>query len=1170
MQNTLIDNSNEQLSMVHTLKECIAQNVNHIRIATGYWDIPGTALIADELEEFLQKEGSLLQLLIGKDPYVYASQVKTPIYKDASYPKDFITRDINALTEELKDEYKKVVRLLLKYCEGESPKIQIRIYKKNEEDEIQFLHSKCYIFTNDPHNIGALGIIGSSNFTQKGLEGNAELNYLETNSMVVTYPQNADNLKGHTVWFDEKWNLSEDWTKEFLEQILKKTEPAKIVEEEDQEAKEAQILSPYESYIRILNDRFSAVANSDIESELKSYLPSKYRPLKYQLDAAALCFQIMQQHGGFMLGDVVGLGKTIVGILLVKYYLEVASSIGRERKVLIVVPPAIKSAWLKTIAEFDENRDDKILPCIEFITTGSIDKLLDDGSEETDSTGEFEEELKEETYGLILIDESHNFRNNETQMYEALDDLIAEIGVRKGYYPYVGLLSATLQNNGPEDLRNQLYLFQRTPKESTINVEGYNLEAFFVDACDRYRKILSQPNNSITQQKTNREALIFLSKEIHDKVLAEVLVRRTRSDVKNGYKEDLHFPEVVGPNKLTYTMSETLAQLFYETMDVVAPDKENLPADGRYISFMRYRATEYLTEELKKRYTGRNMNPEKSSARLARIMQILLVKRLESSFTAFRSSLENLLRYSENMKTMWDNNCIFICPQIDVNKELYLAEKQQKYGADYTLEDCFNDIRKKIKKLEKEGRNQKKQNAEYHCADFSPKYYQFLCEDLKLIKEFKERWDEMEEDPKLTEFRNSLDGKLFDPKKNGPHKLVIFSEAIDTVKELADVATEKGYRVLSITAANRDEKETAIRANFDANYDPEKWEHNYDIIITTEVLAEGVNLHRANTILNYDTPWNSTRLIQRIGRVNRIGSKESHVYVYNFFPSSEGDTQIRLVQRAYTKLQSFHTLFGEDSKVFTEEEELSQVDYKELVDGQETPYTRFIAELQAYKEEHPARFEAITEIPAPILTGYCSTDDTHYCLVKTTDNEAGSIYVRIKSAGEPEIISALDMFEACECDPETSGVLAENLQELQTKAIQAYNVYASRLHRAHTSKKIDDGKEAVRLLMRDTRISDESRRLLRIAQRLIGHGDLAIAKVVKRISDDMNSQQTRLFEITSEDINDRINQELARIADQVKVQNGEPYLFLATSLYSRDTLEELKNNNAVTIIKYHG
>ena len=153
--------------------------------------------------------------------------------------------------------------------------------------------------------------------------------------------------------------------------------------------------------------------------------------------------------------------------------------------------------------------------------------------------------------------------------------------------------------------------------------------------------------------------------------------------------------------------------------------------------------------------------------------------------------------------------------------------------------------------------------------------------------------------------------------------------------------------VLTVTSANRRDVEPQLRANFDANYRGTP-RSDFRILVTTDVLAEGINLHRANTILNYDTPWNATRLMQRIGRVNRIGSTADRVYVYNFMPSVEGDSIIRLVHKAHTKLQTFHHLFGEDSRIFTSAEE---VVHHELHTGSvSSEFERYLYELKRYKD----------------------------------------------------------------------------------------------------------------------------------------------------------------------------------------------------------------------------
>ena len=1147
MQKTLIDNS-ELRTMQHALHDAFGMvDLQRVRIATGYWDLKGLALVKNDIRAFLEREDTQLQLLIGKDPYIYANQMANPKYKNKDYPEGFIRTDIEDL-DLANQDCKEVVEMLLSFCKGDSPKFDIHIYTSAQE-EAQFLHSKCYIFE-CPNE--ACAIIGSSNFTKKGLEENSELNYIENDYLQVTSPSPNPNHKSFITWFEEKWELSTPWSQQFIEQVLDPTPIAKRVRQDQEERLRNTPLTPYQAYIRLLSDRFGQLVNDDMDAVLRSYLPSDISPYKFQMDAATLCTQVMHQHGGFMLGDVVGLGKTIVGVLVLKYYLDTAEEENRAHKALIIVPPAIKSSWVKTIEQFDADRDDKIAPYVDFITTGSISKLMegedDDLEEETD---DFDDSLAHEAYGLIIIDESHGFRNKSTQKYEKLEDLIEEIHLQAGYYPYIGLLSATIQNNSPEDLRNQIYLFQRHPKESTLAVEGHNLDYFFNQACARYEEIIRQHPTGETEKQTNRAALIYLSQEIHNKVLAELLVRRTRTDIKNDYKEDLHFPTVVGPVPLEYKMNQKLSQLFYDSMQLIAPDPKDIANGKPGIVYMRYRATEYLTPELKKRYSGRNMTPEKSASRLARIMQILLVKRLESSFTAFRESLENLQRYTRNMITMWEDDCIFICPQIDVNAELNLAEKRRKTGnKNYTLAQCYDDIRAKIKKLPKE-KNAKFQNAEYKRSDFDARYYQLLVEDIRYIDELVSRWKDMRSDPKLLRFNRAIYEELFDTEKNKPQKLVVFSEAISTVEEIAQALDDAGKRVLTITAANRNEKEQTIRANFDANYDGE-WLNDYDAIVTTEVLAEGINLHRANTILNYDAPWNATRLIQRIGRVNRIGSIEENVYVYNFFPSDEGDKTINLKQRAFTKLQSFHTLFGEDSRVFMEEEELSQVDYMKLVDGKETPYTKYIAELQEYKQRYPEKYKYICSLDAPIVSSFKGSEEENLFVVKTDINNAGSVYVQV-SNGEGRIIPCLDMFTHCACEENTPSANIDMDPQLAEQAILTYNTHVAKIYRAATSNNryITNAKLFIREIISQQGLTNDAKQRLSIASRIMGKGDVALARKVCRLADQYHDIQLSLFESSEEEKMSRISaiieEELKALNRKMIERNGEPYIYFCTN-----------------------
>ena len=1148
MHNNLIDNSSDALSMQQYLKRCIlAEGVDKIQIATGYWDIPGMTLVLNELKSFLEREETSFELLIGKDPYVYSSMIKNPKYKDATYPYDFIRTDIHDL--EIKEEYEDVIKLLLKY--GGSSKIQIRIYTKNSKEEDEFLHSKCYIFSGSSHSFG---IVGSSNFTKKGLLGNAELNYLETDPARITArPTHGSNAKGHICWFEEKWKLSKEWTQEFLEQIIKKS-PIYI----DIQKNTAQEFTPYEQYIKLLQLQFGDVVDKNLGQEIEGYLPAKLHKLDYQIEAVKRCISIMHEHGGFMLADVVGLGKTIIGTLIIKRFLSVPENDGRERKVLIITPPAIQSGWKKTIAIFDKDSDEKIAPYIDFITTGRIPNVTeeDDWEENDDDStdsGEFVGTLQDKNYGFIVIDESHKFRNSTTFMYRSLDELIIKIGSNTGVYPYIGLLSATPQNNRPNDLKNQIYLFERNRNDSTLKkAESGNIEKFFADVNREYDLLINNRSNITEEERKQR--LEAVSKKLRDCVLSDILERRTRTDVEKYYKEDMEsqglvFPKIVGPNTLKYIMDDELAQLFSDTMTIIAPNQNERLLTNEWLKYSRYRAIEYFVDPAnEQKHTGRGNRGVNDVARqMATIMQILLVKRLESSFTAFTQSLFNLRRYTENMIRMWENNTIFVCPQINVNQELDYEAKTKKRGRKVSFNDCVEEIRVKIQKLTNQGRNERGQNAEYERNDFKEEYYSQLKEDHNLISNLCDRWAKNSQDPKFDAFKENIKPELFNPEKNTSGKLVIFSEAIDTVQALARAVKAKGYKPLVITAANRDEMEKTIEENFDANYEGE-WKDEYNVIITTEVLAEGVNLHRANVILNYDTPWNSTRLMQRIGRVNRIGSKEPFVYVYNFMPSAEGDAQIELVRKAHTKLQSFHILFGEDSKIFSDEESVVHYDIAKAIEGEESPMQQYVYELKQYKETHPERYKQIEQTNegwemAQAING------TAYFIVKAPRSAklAISIHTAQDSQSKAQIISLLELLEAMRVDESAQRIaLPDNWQQLSVDAIKTYNQYFVHINRSRAGDKRTQALQIIVKLYNNDKISEKSKELLKNTRKLVDKGSPDIIKKILAIGQVLEEKKPSLFTIKQQDIDEILEREIGKLVTNVESKQGEASIILAT------------------------
>jgi superfamily II DNA or RNA helicase len=938
------------------------------------------------------------------------------------------------------------------------------------------------------------------------------------------------------------WNNSEPWTGKFIREILKASPVGKAVEKERQDLvkQEETHLTPYELYIKYLQIQFGDMIDADTTAILKSYLPKTYSAYDYQLDAVKQGFSIMKRYGGFILGDVVGLGKTVVGLLTIRHFLEQAAALHRPKNVLIITPPSIKRGWVNTIKDFDKDSTTQIEPCVTFVTTGSIGKVVDDMCEDGSKVEGVDDDnldLAMDDYGLILVDESHNFRNSDTQKYKALNDLIGFCNPT----PYVCLLSATPQNNTPKDIYNQIRLFQREPNNSLLpNIPGGKLDTFFNNQVKRFMEARNLPQDTLEAREEARKIIGEVSKEIRDKVLNELVVRRTRSDIKGHYQADseiLKFPTVKGPNKLEYTMDDELQQLFYDSVTAICPPSHGVVFDPeKHIGFYRYAAICHLTDDNnKKLYEKRNLTVESITNRLQRIMQILLVKRLESSIAAFKTTLSNLLRYTEVMIDMIQHDCVYICPDIDINK--LHAESNGNFEQFQSVVDA---------KIATKGGN----NRRFESADFEEDYLSYLEGDRRLIKLLLERWNQNTLDPKFERFKDAFIPELFNSKINNPSgfdkpRLVIFTEAIDTQKALARYIKSKGKCVITVSGDNRDKMQEIIAANFDANLAKDKQCDDYDVIVTTEVLAEGVNLHRANVILNYDAPWNATRLMQRIGRVNRIGSKEEFVHVFNFFPSTEGNREIRLIEKAYAKLQSFHEMFGEDNKVFSEREELCEHDLQEITDGEESPFGIYLKELKAYQAANAERYAEIKAI-APLNLGgriVGASDDS--ALFIFTDNTQGYVSVCVPKA-EPEngthILSALETMEYLQCD-DTICFSDYNIPAEDDRLKIAQNVYnrhvSHYLLRTDSSKQSQKALDVLKKLRSRPDVTTDSKRLLKAVESAVRHKDAFTIKMLMKY----DAEQPTLFGVDF-DINSMLHASFANVATKATEQRGESHIAL--------------------------
>lgn len=769
-----------------------------------------------------------------KAKQLYNEQFRQDII-DANYSKD-VEEGILQLCQDLADG-----------------RLQLRIHPTKN------LHAKFYLClpeTHTPHSDGWV-IMGSSNISDYGL-GTSKAPRYELNVALHEY----DDVHYCHEEFETLWN---EGVPLGLDDVDKYKEGTYLGIE----------ATPYEIYMKVLIEAFG----DQVEDDFSIQLPDGVKELKYQKDAVIQGYQMLMKHNGLFLSDVVGLGKTMIATMIAKRFIEAN---GKNTKILVVFPPALEDNWRSTFKQFGISRK------AQFITNGSLSKVLEGRDQYYDK----------EDFDLIIVDEAHQFRSDTASRYDELQKICkspcTNPGLLKSTRKKVMLLSATPLNNRPEDLLNQLLLFQDAQRSTIDGVT--NLKAFFVERISAYKKLMRERD---TRDVSHDVDIIY--EQIRDRVIDKVTIRRTRTNITNDpdYRKDLQsqsivFPNILPPKELVYQLSESLSENFRTTLTSLTDEKAE-----EHITYARYRAVEFLKPEFKERYH----NATQIGQSLAGIYRVHMVKRLESSFYAFKKSLATLLIITNDMIRMFDEDKVIIAPELNI-KDMMFKGMDLDQITDYILK-----------------RGYKKEDFLYHSTDFEDSFIEMLRNDRDVLQALNDRWANVTDDPKLEKFISRM-SEFTSSEINPTGKLVIFSESVDTVNYLFDYLTKNLGRkdVLKISASNRDRQFDTVKANFDANVPAEKQKDDYKIIITSDVLAEGVNLHRSNVILNYDSPWNASRLMQRIGRVNRIGSVAENIYNYMFYPSDDGDKVIKLYKNVLIKLQGFHSAFGEDAQIYSKEE----------------------------------------------------------------------------------------------------------------------------------------------------------------------------------------------------------------------------------------------------------
>ncbi|HIE34447.1 MAG TPA: hypothetical protein EYP86_04850, partial [Candidatus Altiarchaeales archaeon] len=712
----------------------ILKEQTSIDIASAYFNIAGFQLIKDSLSETKK-----FRLLIGISPQI--DEKKPDFFQPEILYKQKFCKDLEA--EVFERDKKEAVVTLIKLLKN--PSWEVRLYDKG------FLHGKAYIFDK-------LAIIGSSNFTYAGFTSNTELNAVldEAHARYITEE-----------WFEKLWKDSRD----FKEELIDILDSSKFGTKE---------YSPFQIFIKSLYE----LQKDDIEFQYDtpSELPSSEVDLaNFQDDAVKRIYSRLKNYQGVLIADSVGLGKTWIAKKVIEDF-----GFYRRRRFVVICPASVdEPLWRPALKDIGVSEN--------------IIHQEELGKEDLDfSTLEKKLNFKLEDIALIVVDESHNFRNPYSNRYENLFTLIEKAS--KKDKPKVLLLTATPMNNTHWDLYFQLMLLARNDKRFFFKEGIFDLERQFkkADKGDIY--------------------------EIAD-ILQIISIRRTRQYIKDNYPDAKYRDEngewtlIKFPERelfeINYSLDATYQGLYYKIAEKI--EKE--------LHLAYYRLEEY-------RIVGKKDEMQLGRMKaLGGILQTLLLKRLESSVEAFRKSIQTQINFLSTFRDVFEEGKIL--RKKFYNKYLAYLEEEAE-NSTYLIEEL------------------KKNLESINLSDFNiEKFYEDLDRDITIFKEIKKLVAPIDrtQDAKLKKLKE----RLIEFKNKG--KLLLFSFYADTIDYLYECLNEDkdfcegfGGKIAKITGSFSTQKRKEVVDKF-LNQDT-------DLLLSTDILSEGQNLQKARVVINYDLHWN--------------------------------------------------------------------------------------------------------------------------------------------------------------------------------------------------------------------------------------------------------------------------------------------------------------------------
>ncbi|WP_082222438.1 helicase-related protein [Halorubrum halophilum] len=837
---------------VHDRANELAEGADNIKIAVGYFYISGFDILRENLQD-----AESIQIIIGRQT---DAETKEELIKGFEREIENIEK-----TDEAEEGIKRLYELI------HEDRADVHVYTNSR------FHPKLYLFNyNNDSKFPGSAIIGSSNLSQSGLSGNIELNVEKRDTPTLNYLNE---------WFDEIWAESEEFKSELIDAI----ESSKFGEDlpSPTERKEfpENLVSPYTAtklyiYEQFTDEIHDGILLDDIKGDYQDNL------LEFQKDAVRAAEYTLNKYNGVIIADSVGLGKSYIGGSLVQEYSNPQS------RILIITPKRLQDMWKGMLSDSDKF---PIHGTKRYLTFSKLSRL--DPNEINN--------LRE--YDIILIDEAHRLRNNNTSRY----DNIQAIGRKDKKHI---LLTATPIHNSVDDLNNLVKVFA-DDDDFDIDLRDDPSEIF-----SQYEKISSLENPDKSQEKK-----LGILREQMEKIMQEVLISRTREYILKNYENiTIGGKQIKAPSRKPHLVSADdadLEQLYRELIDIIV-GKGDDPKNGLnlpYVSVDRYGGDG--NEELMLEYKNASV-----------LLIILLFKRLESSIAAFEQSIDRLITREEIMRDIAEGKVDY-----SQNRERIMTFFDS-IDDEGVLDDV--DIDQITEAVNALGRDQRKEIV----GD--------VQEDLIDLRDMKRLANETLEaggkDAKAEKLRQLLRNELSE------EKVLIFTQFVPTAEHLFEELTgldankqvgeakEGGKRVAFLHGNNFD---TEIVEQFAPKAQEVEvgLEGEIDVLIATDVLGVGQNLQDSRVVVNYDLHWNPMRMEQRIGRIDRITTQHDELLVYNFIPTRELEDALGILNKIRGKIQEIANTFGKDAPILEDSEK--------IVDKNMTMYDKIGDENAEFKDE---------------------------------------------------------------------------------------------------------------------------------------------------------------------------------------------------------------------------